>query len=188
MIYAKINDPSISRIVYAAFPDFEKRGDVRIETFRPGMNVDSYWSSGHRNYWVIVELSSLKACEGRETGPYQGFSDHATLDTLPQNAALVCRTFSGSLQYITIYVNQESLAPLLPAPIEITIEEKKVLFYTRSLKSSYAGIKNYRQHSSGLNLEVWENAKSSLIDKGLLMKNGALTTAGKNVINNVRSM
>ena len=85
---------------------------------------------------------------------------------------------------ITIYLNQEDLAPLLPSKQEITEDEKIVLHYTKSLKSTYAGIKNYRFYEAnrekGITLERWDRAKNNLISRELLNKRGAITDEGRN--------
>jgi hypothetical protein len=73
---------------------------------------------------------------------------------------------------------------------ELTNNEKIVLYFTRSLKSSYAGISNYRFHEAhrqhNISLEDWNAAKESLIQKGLLAKNSSITVKGKNAINSTK--
>jgi len=87
---------------------------------------------------------------------------------------------------ITIYANKEDIVPLLPEPQELTEDEITVLLYTRSLKSSYAGIKNYRfyeaHNRTGITSEQWEKAKENCIRKRLLRKNGSITPKGRNAI------
>ena len=182
-MYVNAKNPEVARIVSAAFPDYTGRKDIGVELFRPGMNVDSYWSSGHRDYWSVVEMTTLHTQSGRETGSYQGDTDSKTLDNLPSNCALVCLTFSGQYKYVRIFVNAENLTPLLPAPVELTDEEKKVLFHTKG-KSVYAGIT--RQMNSGLPKEVWDKVQNDLISKGFLKKNGAFTTEGRNAVADMR--
>lgn len=83
-MFVNASNPEVSRIVHAAFPDYTGRKGIRLEVFRPGMNVDSYWSGGHRNYWCIVEMSTLKTSARRETGPYQGDRDSCTFYDHPK--------------------------------------------------------------------------------------------------------
>lgn len=78
-------------------------------------------------------------------------------------------------------INRDAIAP----PVDLTYEEKIVLWATRSLKSSYAGISNYRFHEAQqffrINRHQWEQAKGDAIRKGWLNKAGAITTAGRNL-------
>ena len=72
---------------------------------------------------------------------------------------------------ITIYVRPENAVGMLPAPIELTWTEQVVLYACRSLKSSYAGISNYRLHEAtretGITGAEYELAKASLISRKL---------------------
>jgi hypothetical protein len=77
----------------------------------------------------------------------------------------------------------------LPPAGELLEDEKIVLAAIRSLKSSYAGIPNYRFHcvhkKTGITLERWNEVKESLTKKGYLNKAGAITPNGKNVLESV---
>lgn len=61
-----------------------------------------------------------------------------------------------------------------------------VLAATRGLKSSYAGIKNYRFHaareSTGITEPEWNQAKDACMAKGLLNRAGAISDDGRNAI------
>jgi len=61
--------------------------------------------------------------------------------------------------------------------------EKIVMIATRGLKSSYAGISNYRFHEAnkdtGISSDQWDAAKQNLIGKKYINARGALTTLGK---------
>jgi hypothetical protein len=99
---------------------------------------------------------------------------------------IVIQESEGYRPSILIYVHPNNVTKLIPmdnAP-ELPWIEKTVLIFTKSLKSSYAGIKNYRYHEahreSGITLAEWEAAKVSLIIKGFLNKAGAITVDGRN--------
>jgi hypothetical protein len=101
---------------------------------------------------------------------------------------LVCvehSIFCGKDTGITIHVHAENAPKYLPAPVDLTEDEKTVIGYTKSCKSSYAGIPNFRFHEATrrtkITLDRWEAAKASCIVKGLLNKAGALTIDGRNV-------
>ena len=80
----------------------------------------------------------------------------------------------------------ESITKMLPEKPVLSDDEITVLKYTSSLKSSYAGIKNYRFHeahrNTGISLDNWNTTKQALIDKKLLRKNGSITADGRNAI------
>jgi hypothetical protein len=94
--------------------------------------------------------------------------------------------FMGKDSGITIFANESDLANMLPPKVELSKDEKTVLKYTASYKSSYAGIKNYRWHEAnrdlGISLEEWEEAKEKLIEKKMLNKRGAITVSGRNAV------
>jgi len=111
------------------------------------------------------------------------------LDTLPEGAALV-QYHAGPNQYVCVYVNPANLSGLLPARTELSRNEQIVLCATRSLKSSYAGIKDYRFHEAHEETQIargeWDEAKAQCIARGLLNKAGAITDSGRNAIGNAR--
>lgn len=88
--------------------------------------------------------------------------------------------------WVTVYAHPDSITKSLEEEVKLSKAELVVLVATRSLKSSYAGISNYRFHEAqrqlGITLDQWERAKSSCISKGLLNARGAITTAGKNAV------
>lgn len=74
----------------------------------------------------------------------------------------------------------------LPCHVELTVDEKIVLSATRSLKSSYNGLSNYRFHeasqTTGITQARWGAALGSLKARKLLNAAGAITDEGKNAI------
>ena len=82
-----------------------------------------------------------------------------------------------------------SLAPLcqlLEGETELTREQRIVLIATRSYKSSYAGVGNYRYieaaRETGISLADWERSKAECQQMGYLDKRGAITVDGRNVV------
>lgn len=69
--------------------------------------------------------------------------------------------------------------------MRLSDDERTVLRYTQSLKSSYAGIKNYRfsesNRETGITLERWDAAKKNLIAGKFLNAVGAITDKGRNI-------
>jgi hypothetical protein len=82
----------------------------------------------------------------------------------------------------TIILNPANFNQMaLPAPIELTVEEKIVLCVTKEYKS------NYRLEYSRMNKAKFEEIKQGLIARKFLAKNGAITDEGRNAIGNTRS-
>ena len=153
-------------------------------------NCASYWDSGYRDYFMFVELATGQ----QKQAPQQSMFDRKVegLDKvkLPRGTVIVVQHFMGTGKSVSIRMRQEDLNPTflpLPSP-ELSEAEKRCLYYTRSRKSSYGGIKEFRRHEAGMSVEAWDAAKASLLTKGLLDKRGALTVNGRNVANGIRSV
>jgi len=144
---------------------------------------------------VIAYNNITKQCVVQRGCTYEGYINA----TKEQRAIYNGVTFQAQPNIFMIEINDISAHTSVtvyahPADITKSIEEKAslskdeliVLVATRSLKSSYAGISNYRFHSAsgqlGITLDRWNAAKESCISKGLLNKAGAITTAGKNAV------
>jgi hypothetical protein len=177
--------PEVKQIARVAFPDYNGN-KFKVELFRGPMNLSSYWDGGSRDYYAIVNMSTMRS----EPIP-QGGSGHGDvpyrMTTLPDSFAVVEHTFyMGKDLGITIYVNQENMSKMLPQGQEISWAEKVVLSATRSLKSSYGGVKDYRfqeaLRNTGITKQEWDIAKQSLIQKRMLNAAGAITNDGKNAI------
>lgn len=177
-------DPTVSAIVQAAFPGFTGK---RVTAY-PSESITFHgtnWDSGYRRQYRAVELGSMRiAVVQKDQNWMMGSDSHRTPVAIPPNCVVVVLVDSRCKQHIEIHAHPSTINPLLPAPIDLTREEKIVLYYTRRLKSSYGGIKNYRYQEGGrkhgLTLPMWEQAKASLISKKLLNKAGAITVDGQN--------
>lgn len=152
-----------------AFPDY-------------GKDVHSCWNEGRKDYFYLVRLLDNVALPIPENG--SPFIQGITLKELPPGTCLVERA-DGSYTHCTIFFRPEEITALLPAPVKLDQDVKIVLFYTRHLKSSYAGISNYRLHQAlehgTITEERWNSAKSKAIELGLLNKAGAITASGRNI-------
>lgn len=177
--------PEVQEIAKAAFPDYTGR-KFSVTAFQGPMNLASYWDGGSRIYYAVVNLNTKKSVEIPQSGTMFDKQTYR-MTTLPPNLAVVAHSISmGKDSGITIHVNPENLSKMLPAPDEVTWAEKVVLSATRSLKSSYAGIKDYRFREALRDTSItrveWDIAKASLIQKGMLNNAGSITDKGKNVI------
>jgi hypothetical protein len=179
--YIEKPDSSILAIVGAAFPEYKGK-KFELCTDIPS-SLHSYWEGGSRDRFVFVQLSTMKAIQLQENHPIFQHERPRDIQALPPGIVIVMHSiFRGKDMGITIYSNAGDLNPMLPAPTtELSDDEKRVLYFTRSRKSSYGGIPNFRQRESGLSPAAWEAAKQSCIAKGLLLKSGAITAYGRNV-------
>jgi len=180
-----INSPEVQEIAKLAFPDYTGK-KFKVSAFSGPMDLTSYWDGGSRSYYAIVNLSTNKVKSVPENGSMQTRKSFR-ITKLPPNFAVVENSiFMGKDSGITIHINTENISKMLPPADEVSWAEKVVLSATRSFKSSYAGIKDYRFHEAlkdtGINKQEWDDAKKSLIDKGMLNKAGAITDKGRNTI------
>jgi hypothetical protein len=177
--------PEIRDIVKIAFPSYNGK-KFKVDTFSGPMRLDSYWDDGSRDYYAIVNMKTERSKPIPENGSMQGGKPFR-ISKLPAGFAVVRNSIvRGQDMGVTIYVNAENLSKMLPTPDEVSWAEKVVLSATRSLKSSYAGIKDYRFQEAlkdtGITKPEWDQAKETLIRKGFLNKSGAITDKGRNAI------
>jgi hypothetical protein len=146
-------------------------------------NCGSYWSEGYRDYFTFIDLSTMQLAQA----PQQSAFDRQVVGLdrvkLPKGIVIVVQHFMGTRKSVSIHIRNDDLNPkFLPLPKpELSEAEKKVLYYTRSLKNSYGGRTNIRQQESGMGMEEWKSAQTNLILKGLLNKQCSLTIDGKNI-------
>jgi hypothetical protein len=177
----------VPEVFRRTFPGY--RGRQFCVTSAESVTLDAnYWSGGTKYTYRGVDLvtGAVLPPDCDEYGnPF--IRPEVPTVALEPNRAIVChKVFCGKDMGLTIYVHPANLAKLLPKPAELTGHERTVLGYTARLKSSYAGISNYRFHEAhertGITLAEWDTAKQSLIGKGLLNKRGAITTQGRNAL------
>jgi hypothetical protein len=178
--------PEVQELARRAFPAYTGRRFV-LEPFTHPLTATSYWDGGCRDYWCLVNLATNRTWMVPENGtPFVNHGKTFKIGRLPENVALV-RHYLGRFESVTIYLNPANLrADLIPPKPALEWAESVVLAATRSLKSSYAGIKNYRFHEAhertGINETEWDSAKAVCIQKGLLNRAGAITDDGRNAI------
>lgn len=184
--YLQPTDRTARELISRTFPEFTGNR-ISLQVHSSGsMNLASYWSGGSRSYFAVIRLSDSKTFHVPQNG--SGFDPYGTgikLDLPAPDYAIVEHAYSGQDQSIRIHVHADNAAPLLPAPTALSWTEKVVLASTRSVKSSYAGIKDYRFHeaqTTGITREEWDAAKAALIARKLLNNAGAITVDGRNAI------
>lgn len=174
------SDKTVDMIVKAAFPDYTGN-KIQSEVVDTVSVYNTSWDEGNKRDYVIVQLSTMRAITISDC-PY-GMIDNRTIKVEP--GYIICvRVYSGVNTYVYLYCSANDITPSLEHKEELSKNEMIVLIATRSYKSSYAGISNYRFHqaSGRITLENWESTKKSLIDNGYLNKAGAITIKGKNAV------
>lgn len=185
--YLKRTDPTVDAIITAAFPCFTGQ-DIAAEVQDTVRFTGTEWDEGNKRDYAVVRLWDRKV----ERIPSECYGDpsafHRSSHTIPQGFVVVCWARYGLRQNIRIMGPAANITPMLAAPVELTADERLVLVATRSRKSSYAGVKNYRfveaRRAKGITLERWESAKASMITRGFLNRAGAITVEGRNAVGN----
>ena len=177
------DDKEAVAIVQAAFPDYRHSpSKLRLEPFHP-VRPSSYWNGGTKDYWAFVRLSDrVTSAALPESG--SGFTpDAKEIKALPEGFALV-RYTSGNYTSACIYLNAVNITPLLPLSIELTYDEEVVLSCTSGLKSAARREQAAQEWGSYTvrqsHIDRWNAAVTALQQKGLVAKNGSVTTAGRN--------
>ena len=176
-------DAMVSSIVAASFPSY--RGRKFRLSVTDSINVQSYWSGGSRDYFSFVRLTDMANIPVPAQSGFDRQIPGADSVSLPDGVVCVEHSiFCGKDHGITIHANSATLAPMLPAPGSLSWAETVVLYATRSLKSSYAGVSDYRRkeamEDTGISNDEYSAAKAALIDGKYLNKAGAITPKGKN--------
>ena len=168
-----------------AFPNYTGR-KFKLNNSGHPVRITSYWDGGSRNYFSAVDLTTNARVDVPQNGtPFDGGPVAPGGVAVPAGFMIAEHSiFAGKDMGITFYVDPGTSTQFLPAPVELTSDETRVLECTRSYKSSYAGIKHYRFHQSGLTRDAWDTASNSLKSKKLLNRAGAITTAGRNACPN----
>lgn len=177
----------IKLIARTAFPDYKgKMFQLKVAT--GPLNMRSYWDGGSRDYWMLLNTATGVAQEMPAQHP---FFDKQILGSdkveLVENVVAVQHCiFCGKDLGLTVYIHPSNATKMIGTIIKAEGDEKIVLVYTRGLKSTYAGISNFRFHSAnrekGITQERWEVAKTSCVTKGWMNKAGAITNAGRDAI------
>ena len=77
--------------------------NYRLAEFKPGMSVNSYWDSGSRNYWYLVNRNTFAIKEIPQNGtPFDRLN--LTCDALGPEEVLVLKPiYGGRPGTLTIY-------------------------------------------------------------------------------------
>lgn len=155
------------------------------------------WDGGSRDQYRAINLETGvdALAPGQNRAPWDRGREDRRIALAPGFAVVRHSYFCGKDMGLTFYVHPDNAAKLLPAPsAELTAFEKIVLSATASYKSSYGGMDRYQmalrdarysngaEHMAFPSRAEWDDAKITLIGKGMLNKAGAITPAGRNAI------
>lgn len=186
---------NMKKVLSKTFPSYNGRKfEIEVNNFPE--QLDSYWTDGSRTYYAFYDISSGREYNIPSNHPYFEKDKPRNLGgALLKGVVLVANIiFNGKDLGITFYINDEDYEWLygqkaIPEP-ELEREKKIVLVYTRSRKSSYGGVSNYRfieaRNDTGITKEQWETTKEWLIKNMYLNSAGAITIKGKNAVVNTR--
>lgn len=183
------NAPEVKAVAKAAFPDYNGK-KFRVEVKESvDVTYNAYWSGGTKYTYNFIRLDNLQSF-GALPSQHPIFDKPIINgDSIPLTKGLVCvehSYFCGKDMGIRIYVHPDNAPKFLPAPVELSENEKIVLSYVSKYKNSYGGKTNlqfyYANISNGISQENWNIAKNILIEKKLLNKAGSITNEGRNAI------
>ena len=179
----------ITDMVRVAFPRYKGR-KYRIDNSGRPVNITSYWSHGSRDYFAIVDLETKKVLPVPQNGTvFDGGPIASDGVVVPPGYVIIEHSIAMGKDFgMTIYVDPNNATKFLPDPIKINDNERIVLEFTSTYKNTYAGIKNYRFYEAskkvGISLDDWNIASDTLKTSKLLNKAGAITTTGRNALEN----
>jgi hypothetical protein len=153
------------------------------------------WSGGTREVYSVVDLDTgNRRLPGQDAAPWDRSRKDLEVVLRPGLIVVMHSYFCGKDMGLTFYVHPENAAKLLPAPVELTVYERTVLRATLHFKSSYMGKDRYEMEREECRYSrnkdrvlfptrtEWDEAKATLITRGMLNKAGAITTKGRNAL------
>lgn len=173
------------QIIEATFPEYTGN-KITAEIAETLTFHGTMWDGGCRRVYKILRLADLKVVPVPQAPYAQESPRHEIPHKIEPGFVVVVHVFAGQREYLEIIGRAENVTPMLPAPATLTTDEETVLIATRSLKSSYAGVKDYRFHEArryrGITRERWDVAKQALMTRKYLTAAGAITVEGKNAV------
>ncbi len=184
MIALDYKDETVRKILQRCCPGYSGR-NISCKITDSISFHSTNWSGGYRRQYTLYSIKEDKVA-GLQEQPYFEKSEFYTKShEIPEGLLIVVLVNSGQRVYVEIHCRSELVTKRLESKATLSWAHKVVLCATASLKSSYAGIKDYRFHEAnqrtGINKPEWDQAKAELIELGFLFKNGAITVDGRNV-------
>jgi hypothetical protein len=189
-IYLDKLDPESELLRRLTFPGYSGR-KFQVELTETITFSGTQWAGGSKTDYRIVQLDGMKVVGIPEAPFLQRSPLHEGQYPLPPGYVVVRHHIScGKDLGLTFAVNPRESFKLLPKPSEELTRAQKIVLAATGYKSSYGGIKDLRFHEAhektGISRQEYDQAKESLIKKGLFNKAGAITPQGRNAIGNQR--
>lgn len=169
-----------------------KKYQARIVESLTIADYQMQWSGGTRSIFTAFGVDG-KSIAVKPVKQWPDFGEQ-TIRLQPGMVIVEHVIFCGNDMGCVIYAHPADVNPALAAPkVELTENEKWVLYATRAFKASYAG-RNRRQmlndelayKGKEMSEQAWLAASEALKAKKLLNARGAITVEGKNAIGNYR--
>jgi hypothetical protein len=105
-------DKNAIELFRKAFPETKFR-KVYIKQFRGIMSLNSYWSSGYRDYFIILEIATGRTMASipQNGTPFDG--KNLELSALPLGFCLAVHHYAGCSQYGSLYFNEGDMVKML---------------------------------------------------------------------------
>lgn len=178
------NDKVILGLVRKYAPDdgFNKRAVNVVATERLQLTGQN-WSGGYKSEYIAVDLVDGRCVKIPE--PVWNAKYQERFVEVVGGLAIVCYDYCGNGKRITIYLHPSNIALMIEPPIELSEEEKIVLYCSRRFKNVYGGRTDIRRKEAAsmgykMTPEEWGLIQQQLQGKGLLNKSNALTMKGRN--------
>jgi hypothetical protein len=144
------------------------------------------WQGGSREYFVAVDFDSGRIIEFPNQHNFIQGRSEKQIELKPGFAVVEHVMSCGKDAGLTFYIHPDNASKMLPVPVTLDDVETHVLHATARYKASYMGRDRYAMafddwhDNNAPTRNDWDRAKTSLIEKGLLNKAGAITVTGKN--------
>lgn len=141
------------------------------------------WDSGSRDSYSIIDLATGRTVPGSDnhSSPWNAARKDRPVILEPGFAVVRHSVFRGKDMGLTFYIHPKNTVGLIPAPsAPLSINERWVLNATCQFKASHNGQDRYQMSGATITRDEWNQAKASLIAKGLLDKRGSVTIKGRN--------
>jgi hypothetical protein len=180
------NDPMAKKLAHASFPDYTGR-KFKVQVMPEGASVDvtSYWDGGSREYFVVMNLVTLKSIPVPQNG------DPNTKRIAPvkihENMCVVQHSiFMGKDMGLTFIISDKNAAQLLPdSGTNLDKKEKIVLLLLRAYKPAYR--RDEARHA-GISTTEYDTIVANLKVKQYVNSSGAITPKGRNAISDIRDL
>lgn len=138
------------------------------------------WDHGSRETYHAVRLADGKQLPliDHNAAPWDMAARKDIVAKVEPGIAIVRHSmYCGKDMGLTFYIHPDNITAMLPKPVELTTEEKQVLYVTRSLISR---ARKEELERNRFPMAQYDSVIASLIAKGLLAPNKAITTKGRN--------